>query len=115
LTEHKTTSTATTWALFALTQNIAAQTRLRAELLSVPTETPSMEELNALPYLDCVVREVLRVYPPVISTGTSRFLFSLAYAGILIGNAARVATLDDVVPLATPWTDADGTAHKTLR
>ncbi|KAJ6529281.1 cytochrome P450 [Mycena capillaripes] len=93
---HETTSTATTWALFALTQNIAAQTRLRAELLGVPTETPTMDELNALIYLDCVVREVLRVHPPVIST-------------------TRVATQDDVVPLATPWTDAHGAVHETLR
>jgi cytochrome P450 len=55
-----------------------------------------MEELNALPYLDCVVREALRVHPPVISTG-------------------RIAMQDDVVPLATPWTDANGTMHETLR
>ncbi|KAF7358392.1 hypothetical protein MVEN_00889300 [Mycena venus] len=93
---HETTSTGTTWALFALTQNIPAQTRLRAELLGVDTETPTMDELNALPYLDCVVREVLRLYPPVVSTG-------------------RVAIQNDVVPLDTPWTDANGIVHETLR
>jgi len=93
---HETTSTGTTWALFALTQNIPAQTRLRAELLSVQTDSPTMDELNALPYLDCVVREALRVHPPVVSTG-------------------RVATQDDVVPLDTPWTDKYGNVHETLR
>ncbi|KAJ6589747.1 cytochrome P450 [Mycena capillaripes] len=93
---HETTSTATTWALFALTQNVPAQTRLRDELLSVPTETPTMDELNALSYLDCVVREVLRLHAPVPST-------------------SRIATRDDVVPLETPWTDANGTVHETLR
>ncbi|KAJ7852690.1 cytochrome P450 [Mycena olivaceomarginata] len=92
---HETTSTGTTWALFALTQNIPAQTRLRAELLGVETETPAMDELNALPYLDCVVREALRLNPPVVST-------------------SRVATQDDVVPLDTPWTDAHGVVHETL-
>ncbi|KAJ7753000.1 cytochrome P450 [Mycena metata] len=93
---HETTSTAMIWALFALTQNVPAQTRLRAELLRVPTDLPTMEELNALPYLDCVVREALRLYAPVPWT-------------------SRVATADDIVPLSTPWTDANGTVHETLR
>ncbi|KAJ7110658.1 cytochrome P450 [Mycena epipterygia] len=92
---HETTSTAVTWALFALTQNMAAQTRLREELLTVSTDNPTMDELNALPYLDCVVHETLRVHAPV--TGTT-----------------RVALRDDVVPLGTPFTDANGTVHETL-
>ncbi|KAJ7864476.1 cytochrome P450 [Mycena olivaceomarginata] len=45
-------TTATTWALFALTQNLAAQTRLRNELLEVGTDEPTMDELNSLQYLD---------------------------------------------------------------
>ncbi|KAJ6457452.1 cytochrome P450 [Mycena vitilis] len=93
---HETTSTATTWALFALTQNTAAQTRLRNELLAVSTEDPSMDELNALPYLDCVVRETLRLHAPVPAT-------------------MRVATQDDVVPLSQPYTDTKGVVHETLR
>ena len=39
-------STALTWALFSLTQNVTAQARLREELLSVSTDNPTMEELN---------------------------------------------------------------------
>ncbi|KAJ7221601.1 cytochrome P450 [Mycena pura] len=93
---HETTSTGTTWALFALTQNQAAQTRLRNELLSVSTDNPTMDELNALPYLDCVVRETLRIHAPVPST-------------------IRIATQDDVVPLATPLTDVNGNVHETIK
>ncbi|KAJ6560690.1 cytochrome P450 [Mycena sp. CBHHK59/15] len=93
---HETTSTAVTSALFALTQNTAAQTRLRAELLRVETENPTMDELNALPYLDCVVRETLRVHAPVTATG-------------------RIALQDDVVALATPFTDTNGAVHETIR
>jgi hypothetical protein len=63
-------STAVTWALFALTQNPTAQQRLREEVLSIPTDRPTMDELNALPYLDCVVRETLRMYAPVPATST---------------------------------------------
>ncbi|KAJ6523502.1 cytochrome P450 [Mycena vulgaris] len=93
---HETTSTAMTWALFALTQNKAAQTRLRAELLSIDTEHPTMDDLNNLPYLDCIVREVLRLHAPV-------------------HMIARVALSDDVVPLAAPWADSHGMVHETLR
>ncbi|KAF8960371.1 cytochrome P450 [Flammula alnicola] len=72
--------TGTTWALFALTQNLEAQTKLRNELLAVGTDNPTMDELNALPYLDAVVRETLRVHAPVPAT-------------------TRVAVQDDILPL----------------
>ncbi|KAJ7253334.1 cytochrome P450 [Mycena haematopus] len=91
---HETTGT--TWALFALTQNLAAQTRLRNELLTLDTDEPTMDELNALPYLDCVVRETLRIHAPVPAT-------------------MRVATQDDIVPLAQPFTDIRGIVHETLK
>ncbi|KAJ7640464.1 cytochrome P450 [Mycena polygramma] len=93
---HETTSTGTTWALFALTQNMAAQKRLREELLTVTTDNPTMDQLNELSYLDCIVRETLRIHCPVPST-------------------MREATQDDVVPLATPFTDIYGTVHETLK
>jgi len=48
-----------------------------------------MDELNTLPYLDAVVREVLRLYPPVVST-------------------RRVATRDDIIPLAEKLQDKNG-------
>lgn len=58
-------STAVTWALLALTQNTAAQTRLREELLTVSTDEPTLDELDSLSYLDCIVRETLRLHSPV--------------------------------------------------
>ncbi|KAJ7500518.1 cytochrome P450 [Mycena galericulata] len=93
---HETTSTALTWALFSLTQNVAAQKRLREELLSVSTDNPTMDELNELKYLDCVVRETFRVHAPVTVS-------------------ARIAMQDDIVPFGTPYTDIHGTVHETLR
>ena len=65
------------------------QQKLREELLAVPTDTPTMEELNALPYLDLIVRETLRLHAPVTIT-------------------SRMAVEDDVLPLATPLTDKHG-------
>ncbi|KAF7288855.1 Cytochrome P450 [Mycena chlorophos] len=78
---HETTSTAPSF---------------RAELLSVPTDTPTMDELNALPYLECFVREASRLYAPVLGTG-------------------RNAVKDDVVPLGTPITDTKGNVVDSIR
>lgn len=89
-------STAVTWALYAMTQAPDVQMRLREELLSVETDTPSMDVLMALPYLDTLVRETLRVYPPVPAT-------------------ERIAMKDDVLPFQKPFTDKHGAVHDSIR
>ncbi|KAJ6600393.1 cytochrome P450 [Mycena vulgaris] len=93
---HETDSTAATWGLFEIAKNAEIQTRLRNELLAVDTENVTMDELNALPYLDCVVRETLRAHAPV-------------------PVSSRVAMRDDVIPLENPYTDRNGTVHETIR
>ncbi|KAF7985647.1 hypothetical protein HWV62_2167 [Athelia sp. TMB] len=93
---HETTSTATAWALYCLTQAPAVQRKLREELLRVSSDTPSMDELNGLHYLDQVVREVLRLYAPV-------------------PMLMREAVADDVVPLAAPIVDVRGRARSSVR
>ncbi|EJF57472.1 cytochrome P450 [Dichomitus squalens LYAD-421 SS1] len=89
LAGHETTSVATTWALYALSESPRIQRKLREELLAVPTETPTMEDLHALPYLDQFVHETLRLYPPVT-------------------NTMRAANEDDVIPLGEPIIDKKG-------
>ncbi|KAI0742833.1 cytochrome P450 [Daedaleopsis nitida] len=93
---HETTSSATTWCLFALTQAPEVQKKLRAELLAVETDTPSMDELSELPYLDAVVRETLRVHAPVPTT-------------------IRVAMKDDVIPVAESFVDRYGQVQDGIR
>ena len=93
---HETTSAATTWCLYALTQAPHVQKKLRAELLTIDTDTPDMDELSSLPYLDMVVRETLRVHAPVPTT-------------------IRVATKDDVVPVGEPFVDRYGTVQESVR
>lgn len=98
-----TTSLSLTWTLLYLAQYPHIQTRLREELLSaappasIPTD-PTHEEvhslyetLSALPYLNNVMRESLRLVPPIHSS-------------------IRVATRDDTIPTMYPVRNArDGT------
>ncbi|KAI0701859.1 cytochrome P450 [Cytidiella melzeri] len=93
---HETTATATTWAIFSLTQHPDVQRKLRDELVSFPTDNPTMDELHALPYLDMVVKEVLR-HHSVVPIGM------------------RVATKDDVIPCSTPYTDRYGVLRDHIR
>jgi cytochrome P450 len=110
---HETTSAATAWAMHALSLNPSVQIKLRQELFTLSTDNPTMDQLNSLPYLErsdskptlcarsdsdfiiSVVREVLRVYAPVL------FL-------------ERIAMQDDVLPLSKPYIDKAGTSHDTL-
>ncbi|KAJ7802929.1 cytochrome P450 [Mycena leptocephala] len=71
------------------------QERLRAEILAVP-EHLDHDTLLGLPYLDAVVREVLRLYPPV--------------APVIF----RKAVVDAVLPLSVPITGVDGTLMHSI-
>ncbi|KAF7972061.1 hypothetical protein HWV62_19211 [Athelia sp. TMB] len=93
---HETTSSATTWCLFALAKLTSAQSRLREECLSLATDAPSLDELNSLAYLDCVVKETMRVHAPVPSTN-------------------RIAVQDDEIPVDEPWVDEKGVKHHTIK
>ncbi|KAF7362826.1 Cytochrome P450 [Mycena venus] len=65
------------------------QEKLRAEIIAAP-EHLDHDALIALPYLDGVVREILRLYPPA--------------APVMF----REAMADAVLPLSTPITGVDG-------
>lgn len=63
-----TTSTALSRILHVLAENPNAQTRLREEVTEARILAKSdvaYDELHALPFLDAVVRETLRLFPPV--------------------------------------------------
>ncbi|KAH9968096.1 cytochrome P450 [Russula dissimulans] len=96
LAGHETTSTAVVWALYALACNRAAYAKLTVEARGYYTDSPSMEELNGMTYLDYVIREVLRLHPPVTNTD-------------------RVAKEDVVVPLSEPFTDRHGVERHEFR
>jgi len=83
------------WAIYGLCKYPEAQRKLRAEVLNflgspdLDSNMPRYDELNALPYLDAVVRETLRLYAPVAAT-------------------SRTSAEDCVIPLSEPIVDRKG-------
>lgn len=60
------------------------------------TDSPSMEQLDSLVYMDWVVRETMRVYPPV-------------------PTSVRRAMKDDIIPLEQPFIDENGVEQHSFR
>ena len=62
---HDTTATASAFALHLLASNEPSQSRVRDEVRSAwASATDSQEALKNTPYLDAVISEALRLYPP---------------------------------------------------
>eukprot|EP00123_Amoebidium_parasiticum_P014030 comp22288_c1_seq2/m.33038 comp22288_c1_seq2/g.33038 ORF comp22288_c1_seq2/g.33038 comp22288_c1_seq2/m.33038 type:complete len:491 (-) comp22288_c1_seq2:215-1687(-) len=70
LAGHETTSNGLFWCMFCLATNPTEQDRLREEVDRVcGTNEPTYEAVNNMPYLEGVVKETLRLYPPAPSFG----------------------------------------------
>ncbi|OCH91130.1 cytochrome P450 [Obba rivulosa] len=99
---HETTASALTWMLYALARAPDVQATLRKHLRSVdaspdaPPSPATLEKVARLPYLECAVRESLRLYAPVCST-------------------MRVATQDDVIPVSAPYLDRHGRLRDSIQ
>ncbi|GFF39928.1 cytochrome P450-DIT2 [Aspergillus udagawae] len=65
LTAHENAQQLVNSMFWEIGKNTEVQTRLRKEIRSTNTATPTSEVVNALPYLTSVVYELLRLYPPV--------------------------------------------------
>jgi cytochrome P450 len=62
---YETTAMALTWTLFLLAQHPQAASRLLSEIqTSVAGDVPTSAELSSLEFLDCVIKESLRLFPP---------------------------------------------------
>ncbi|KAI0273883.1 cytochrome P450 [Russula aff. rugulosa BPL654] len=96
LAGHETSSVAVTWALYALACNPTAYAKLTAEARAYHTDTPSMDELSRMTYLDYVTREALRLHSPA-------------------PNTVRAPTKDTVIPLSEPFIDRNGVKRHELR
>ncbi|KAJ6524221.1 cytochrome P450, partial [Mycena capillaripes] len=92
---HSSLSAATTLVLHALSLNPSVQAKLRKELLSFTIQNPTMDDLQSMKYLDNVVRETMRLFPPV------QF-------------AQREAMADDVLPLSKAYLDKNGKTYDSI-
>jgi cytochrome P450 len=62
---HETTALALVWTFYLLSQYPQVRLKLRNELRSVLADRqPTLEDLARLPYLDWVLNESMRLYPP---------------------------------------------------
>lgn len=70
LAGHETSATSLCWTLILLHQHPAEMARARAEVQAVlGVGTPTLEDLNKMPFLRRVIDEALRLYPPAWIVG----------------------------------------------
>lgn len=87
---HETSSNALTWTMYLLDQHPEIVVKIKEEINEVtPNKLPGYEELKNMPYLQQVIDESMRVYPPVWIVGRQAIAAD-EFAGIHI-NA------DDIV------------------
>ncbi|KAF9492856.1 cytochrome P450 [Pleurotus eryngii] len=85
----ETTSGALARALHQLAILPDIQSKLREEIFTCSASGVTHDNINSMLYLDAVIKETLRVYPPIV-------------------HMERVASQDVVVPLYTPLRRTDG-------
>ncbi len=64
---HETTALALAWSLYLLANDQKVQTRARQQVHSVLTKgrAASLDDINQAPYLEQILQEAMRLYPPV--------------------------------------------------
>jgi cytochrome P450 len=69
---HETTATALSWTFYLLSKHPEVNSRLRTEVATVLGDRlPELEDLHRLPLLEQVVKESMRLYPPLWILGRS--------------------------------------------
>jgi cytochrome P450 len=68
LAGHETTALALSWALYLLSQNVGAEEELHEGLdRELPGRPPGTSDLPSLTFVDNVIKETMRLYPPAWS------------------------------------------------
>lgn len=70
LAGHETTANALTWAWYELAQHPEVEAKLHTELAEVlGDERPTLAHVKRLPYTESIVKETMRLYPPIPEFG----------------------------------------------
>jgi cytochrome P450 len=82
---HETTSTALTWLFYHLATNKHVQDKVSAEIQRVLNGQPvTQDSLKELTFMNNVIKENMRVQPPVLMTGTRVAEKDIEYEGKVI-------------------------------
>ena len=86
------------------------QEKLREELIAVDAARGELDhdQLNALPLLEAVCRETLRLYAPVILSAPRVYVISPHLASLALSDPANSAARDVALPLDQPVRGRDG-------
>jgi len=95
LAGHETTAVTLTWTWMLLARHPTVEKRLHEELdAALGTRPPTMDDLGQLTYMDTVLREALRLYPPAWLIGR-RALVDVELGGYLVPAGSVV--------ILSPW------------
>jgi len=94
---YETTSTMLTWTMYLLAKHSDIQEELFQEVNSiVKSDTPTLDDLEAMTYTDRVLKEAMRMYPPVWNLFTREVVEELELAGTTFPPGA--------IFFINPWT-----------
>ncbi|KAH8807450.1 putative sporulation-specific N-formyltyrosine oxidase Dit2 [Xylogone sp. PMI_703] len=85
LTAHENAQQLLNSCFWELGMNQTVQSRLREEVLATHVENPTAEILNEMPYLNAVLYEMLRLYPPV-----SQLINRVTVAPAVLANQIKI-------------------------
>jgi cytochrome P450 len=92
LAGHDTAAAALTWVWYAIARHPEVEARLRREVESVLGERPaSIEDLPRLQYTGMVVKESLRLYPPIWDLTTREAVTSVELGGYELPKGSWIA------------------------